>query len=129
MSELSLPAGLGPRGSGFWSETTAEFVLDHGSSELLVEVCRTMDRLDYLAASIASEGVTVLGSQGQPVLHPGLAESRSQALALHRLLAGLALPAEDGGASVESTSTLRARKAAKARWAGHNAARAIRESL
>lgn len=129
MSELSMPAGLGPRGSRFWSETVAEFVLDGGSSELLVEVCRTLDRLDDLAASIVSEGVTVLGSQGQPVLHPGLAESRSQSLALHRLLAGLALPAEDGGASVESTTTVRARKAATARWAGHNASRAIRERM
>lgn len=77
-----------------------------------------MDDLDNLAASVAEQGVMVLGSTKQTVVHPGLTEALGQRAVLHRLLAALALPDEDG-AAVPSAQNIRAKRAAASRWRGH----------
>jgi hypothetical protein len=56
----------------------------------------------------------VLGSAGQLVLNPTVAELRQQRLALHRLVASLRLPNEEGG-----SVSLGRQEAAGARWRGH----------
>jgi hypothetical protein len=117
-SRPAVPAGLAVRGRRFWRETTEKYEVSASELQLLREVCRTMDNLDDLAAAIAADGATVLGSKGQQVVNPALTEARGQRLALHRLIAALALPDEVGEA-VPSVARLRASKAAAARWAGH----------
>lgn len=124
MSEFIVP-GFGVRGTGFWGRVTVEFDLSDPELELLAETCRCLDRLELLDEAVRADGAMVVGSAGQMVLNPAVAEARLQGVALHRLIAALALPDEDGQ-SVPSTSTVRARKAATARWAHHNEVRAIR---
>jgi hypothetical protein len=112
------PKGLAARGRRFWRLTTERFDLSDGELEVLTEVCRTLDNLDRLDAAISRDGVTVAGSAGQTVVHPAVTEARGQRALLHRLVAALALPDEDG-ATVPTAGTLRAKRAASVRWAGH----------
>ncbi len=112
------PPDLAARGRKFWRETTGQFELTPAELEILKETCRTLDDLDRLAASVAAEGAMVLGSAGQPVVHPGLTEARGQRQVLHRLVAALALP-DEAGAAVPSSQNIRAKRAAGARWRGH----------
>lgn len=112
------PPDLATRGRRFWRETTGQFELTGAELEILKETCRTLDDLDRLAASVAAEGAMVAGSAGQPVVNPALTEARGQRLTLHRLVAALALPDQDG-AAVPSSQTIRAKRAAASRWRGH----------
>ena len=109
------PPGLAARGRRFWRDTVAEFDLSGAELHLLQEACRTLDQLDALAAAVERDGSMVLGSQGQPVIHPAITEARGQRLALHRLVSALALPDDDGQTTPSAVSSA-ARKAAQARW-------------
>ena len=75
-----------------------------------------------LTARCTGAGTMIDSAAGQSVLHPAIGEARAQRIVLHRLLAALQLPDEDG-AVVPTTATLRARKAAQSRWAGQRGAR------
>lgn len=112
------PPGLAARGRRFWRATLAEFTLSGAELEILAEACRTLDDLDRLAEMVKTHGATVAGSQGQPVVNPALTEARGQRAILHRLVAALQLP--DGDEEPIPTAVqLRGRRAAQARWRGH----------
>lgn len=49
------PKGLGPRGRQFWNDTLAEFALTTANQQLLVEACRTLDRLERLDGALRSK--------------------------------------------------------------------------
>ena len=102
---IETPNGLAERGEAFWSTVTSKWDLSPPELEILVEVCRTLDALEVLAGDKAK-----------------LSEARQHRLVLHRLLAALELPEDDG---IASPATLRARKAARTRW---DASAGIRES-
>lgn len=91
---LLTPADLKARGSAYWRKIADDYELTDSENELLLEACRTLDNLDALAAIVAADGVTTLGSTGQLVAHPALTEARQQRVVLHRLLAALDLPDE-----------------------------------
>lgn len=116
--KISAPSDLAARGRKFWRETTSRFEQTGAEYEILKEVCRTLDDLDRLALAVAADGVMVTGSAGQQVVNPGLTESRGQRVVLHRLLAALSLPDEYGDV-VPTAQTTRAKRAAAARWRGH----------
>jgi hypothetical protein len=61
--------------------------LDAHEASLLLQACRTADRLDALEAVLAAEG---LMRDGKP--HTALVEARQQSLTLARLIATLRLP-------------------------------------
>ena len=111
------PKGLAARGRRFWAVTTEAYTLTDAELELLLEVCRTLDTLDRLADVVVEHGATLEGSKGQRVVNGAMTEARGQRLALHRLLAALGLPDEDG-AAVPSPRTMQAERAGAARWAG-----------
>ena len=90
------PSGLGTRGRAYWSHVMGEYELTESETHVLLEVCRTLDNLDRLAESIDREGAMVTGSKGQKVLNPAMTEARGQRLALHRLIAALRLPDDEG---------------------------------
>jgi len=113
------PKGLQTRGRTFWDSTLEQFELSDAELAVLLEACRTMDDLDRLAGVVAESGAMSVGSQGQPVVNPALTEARGQRTVLHRLLAALALPDPDG-ATIPTTATLRAKKAAATRWKDHD---------
>lgn len=115
---VKVPPGLAARGRRFWADVTGKFELSTSELALLIEACRTMDNLDALDRQIQDAGAMTIGSTGQPVVNPALTEARGQRLALHRLIAALALPDEDAGA-VPSAQSIRGKRAASVRWAGH----------
>jgi hypothetical protein len=110
------PADLKARGRAFWRAIWADYELSDTETALLEEVCRTLDRLDSLAAAIDNLGPITLGSTGQTVVNPALTEARGQQVVLHRLIAALQLPDMDGQ-NVPSGRATAASIAAKTRWA------------
>ena len=118
MTAESPPADLADRGRRFWSTTVATYELTDTELSLLLEVCRLMDECEALREAIDEQGTTVLGSTGQPRVHPALGELRQHRLALGRLLSQLALPDEDDE-TLPTPLQARGRQAATKRWAGH----------
>lgn len=112
------PAGLQKRGRAYWRTTSEAYELTDSENALLLEVCRTMDDLDRLAEAVTREGAMTMGSAGQPVVNPALTEARGQRAILHRLIAALALPDDDGD-TVRTGHQLRGAAANTARWRGH----------
>lgn len=112
------PKGLATRGRAYWSHVIGEYELTESETHVLLEVCRTLDNLDRLAESIDRDGAMVVGSQGQSVLNPAMTEARGQRLALHRLIAALSLP-DDDGAAIPTGHQIRAVTANASKWRGH----------
>lgn len=114
----SNPHGFATRGAAFWSSVQETFELTIDETELLIEVCRSLDRCDALQEILERDGLMSIGSMGQPVLHPAVGALRGVELTLSRLLSQLALP-DPHGRSIASPEHLRAVRAANARWASH----------
>jgi len=123
MASPKIPPGLADRGKAFWRDTVTEYELSRGELELLAEACRALDQCDGLRSALDVDGYTVRGSEGQPRVHPAVSQLNATRTLLGRLLAQLALPDPEGEAT-PSQASLRARKAAQDRWAGHNAQKA-----
>jgi hypothetical protein len=119
------PAGLGPRGRGFWRDVLNTYALDLAETQLLTETCRLLDQCEQLQAVLDRDGLTVTGSTGQQRIHPAVGELRACRTALGRLLAQLDLPDPEGDTLASPTSA-RARKAAQSRWDRTAAIRAAR---
>ena len=110
------PDGLGVRGSATWTEIHETFEFDPQETELLIEVCRTLDTIDALSKAIERDGHMVMGSQGQPVLNGAVAELRQQQLSYSRLVTMLNLQGVEGAAAIIRATSVRATTAANARW-------------
>lgn len=117
-SKPRTPAGLAGRGARYWRTVVGDYDLSDSERELLLEVCRTLDNLDALATAVASDGATTRGAAGHVVVHPALTEARGQRALLHRLVAALGLP-DDDGESVPTAHSQRGSAANAARWRGH----------
>lgn len=119
-----IPAGLGPDGEALWGRIISD--LDEGwelterELHLLTEACRTADDLAALDLSIATEGRTVEGSRGQPVVHPAIAEVRQLRALQLRLLGALELADPVESLKSATPEQARKRKAASAKWAREN---------
>lgn len=109
---VPVPAWLSHRGEAFWSAATSRYELTPGEEALLLEACRTLDRLEALNVAIVEQGVLGVGSSGQTVTNSLLTEARGQQVVLHRLLAALSLPEDE----IEAATTTRSRTGAQARW-------------
>ncbi|EIC63011.1 hypothetical protein [Mycobacteroides abscessus] len=92
------PAGLAGSGLLLWKSVVGEFDLDEHELAILREACRTVNAIDALQARVDRDGVLNESPQGLRV-HPGLVELRQQRLALTKLLAALAIPADENAAS------------------------------
>lgn len=109
------PRGLGKRGRAFWKVLQAENEFDGPGTEVLIEACRTLDRLEALDEVISEQGVTALGSTGQVVVHPAVSESRQLQVVLTRLVDALALPlSEEDERAGEAWRVDRAKRASAA---------------
>ncbi|NYE19460.1 P27 family phage terminase small subunit [Microbacterium immunditiarum] len=110
------PRGLGKRGRAFWRQLHADYEFEVAQTEVLIEACRTLDRLEALDAVIADEGVTSEGSMGQRIVHPAVQEARQLQITLTRLVAALELPPSDEDVRAhERWKTQRAKAGAAAR--------------
>lgn len=104
---------LGERGKAFWSALTKVLEFAPQETEVLLEACRTLDRINDLTAVIEADGTMISGSMGQRILHPAVAEVRQLQAAFVRLTGALNLP-EDAAAG-DRFRTARAKAGAAAR--------------
>lgn len=114
-SKPAVPVGLGARGRKFWKAVTAEYELNVDESELLVEICRTLDEIEVMRAALATDGPVVEGSAGQLRPNPMLSQLRASRTTLSRLVAQLGLP-DPEGKTVATGHQVRSRTAHTARW-------------
>ena len=116
----SAPDGLGVAGVELWSAILGDldngWELDARELELLGQAAIVADRLQALDEAVRRDGTAIKGSRGQTVVHPAVAESRQQRLALVRLLGAIEVvdPAEARRSATPAQA--RARRAADARW-------------
>jgi|SRR5674476_80678 hypothetical protein len=89
------PAGLMAAGKSLWKSVVDEYELDVHEELLLLRASRCADRLDQLAAELATSPLLLVNFRGDSVASPLLVESRQQSLTLSRLLASLRLPSGD----------------------------------
>ncbi len=128
----SPPPDLAPGGRGrrLWRKLLATYDFAPRELALLHELARSLDRVDEVRAIVATDGAVVTGSRGQTVAHPLLAEERAHRVIVARLAAQLDLPDAttaqpgDGTDRITSLASVRARSAARARWARRGAGRA-----
>ena len=106
---------LGARGRQFWDAQQAQLEFDPHEEAVLLEACRTLDTIDSLARAVKTDGVMLVGSQGQPVLNGAVPELRQQQAALARLIIQLNLDATDVAGAVSAKSAA-SRAAAQKRW-------------
>ena len=117
------PSSLGRSGRALWRQVVDAYTLEAHEERLLAQACATADTIDQLHAVINEEGVTSVGSTGQPVVHPAVQECRQQRLALARLLGAIALPDVDGGRTTLTGHQARSRAGHRTRWANVRALR------
>lgn len=86
------PAGLKASGRRLWRAVTGEYELEEHERALLIEMCRTADTLDALAAAVERDGLL---DEETGRLHPAAVEARQLRIAYARLSAALRLPAGD----------------------------------
>lgn len=96
MSSKKTPAGLAAAGRKLWTAIVDDYELDEHESALLLEAARTVDQLNLLQDSVATDGVVIESPQGAKA-HPALVEARQQRIALARILSALRLPDDDSG--------------------------------
>lgn len=105
----------------------AAWEFDERELELLGLAAHQADQLATLEKAIADRGTFILGSAGQPVLNPAIAEARMARVTVSRLLGALQLP--DGEEEQpRSAAGQRARRAARARWDRREQVRQQREA-
>ncbi|NYJ06591.1 hypothetical protein [Petropleomorpha daqingensis] len=92
------PKELAARGRALWRSVLTKYELEEHELALLMQACRTADRLDDIAAALVGQPLTVDNFRGDPVAHPLLNEQRQQSMTLARLLASLRIPTGDAEA-------------------------------
>ncbi len=126
----SPPTDLTPGGRGrrLWRELLRTYDFAPRELVLVHELGRSLDRIDEVRAIVDVDGPSVAGSRGQTVAHPLLAEERAHRVIVARIAAQLDLPdvdtalPGDGTDRITSLASVRARAAARARWARRGAA-------
>lgn len=112
------PAGLKAKGKRLWQEVTDGYKLRHDELDVLEDVCREADLIDKIEHELGSADFMVVGSQGQFVVNPLIAEARQHRATKMSLWKRLALP--DPAASEAPSNQQRA--AAQTRWAAAHGA-------
>lgn len=108
------PAGLAARGRSLWRQIQMRYELDPLETQLLTELCRTLDSCDRMRRELAGGPLTVTGSTGQPRVNPLLGALESQVKLADRLASslGVSMPGSAGAGNGAGHQ----RKAARTRW-------------
>jgi len=112
---------LGDAGKKLWRsiDDVFDFTEEPGKVHILTQACRVADIITELDEAADEAPLTVMGSMGQPVISPFIAEARLQRALLAQLLGRLGLPDNDED---DDAGELRARRseagrvAARTRW-------------
>jgi hypothetical protein len=108
------PRGLKTAGKRLWANATAEYEFSSIEAELLKQLCRTVDEIEQLEASLRDGGPMVKGSRGQQVLNPVYAQLCAHRKLADQLAVALALPTE--GEVAGQRRSAKAKQAADTRW-------------
>lgn len=103
-SKPSPPDGLKPGGRMLWRRVTDSYHLRPDELLTLEYACRSRDRITEMRSSLAGMDVMVLGSTGQLVVNPLIAELRQHESHQASLLAKLKLPDLDGGGTIKGNT-------------------------
>jgi hypothetical protein len=116
MADQKPPSGLRAPGKRLWNAVVGPYVLTPAEITMLTEACFTVDELDSLEKAVrALPDLVVVGSMGQPRMHPLLGEVRAHRALLAKLTEQLNLPDIDQQIGLRAGSR-HARTAARARW-------------
>ncbi len=117
------PQGLDRDGATLWRDVVSKYELRVDELRVLESACRAADRVTKMRALLDESPLLTVGSTGQTVVHPLVAEIRAHEAQLAAPVGKLKLPDEQGAAPTESRST-QARAAAQSRWAAAHGASA-----
>lgn len=120
------PAGLGPAGRSLWRKLTGEYVFGTAELPILAAAARQVDAIAALEEAVEADGVLTAGSRGQTIVHPAVTEARLGRVTLARLLGSLSIP--DESERPMTYASVRAQKAASARWERKRIERERREA-
>ena len=120
----NLPKGLGAAGAALWRAVFADVAegwrLDARDLAQLEAASRAADRAAELEALIAEDGLMAAGSQGQPVLHPAVAEARMTRALVASLVGKIEIaPPRSTGRSARQDDQLRDARAKRWPGSGH----------
>ena len=87
-----MPVGLATHGKALWKAVTDSFELDPLELEALEHAARQSDLVALLDAQLAAEGISSVGSSGQPRMNGLVAELRQARLAIGKLMTSIRLP-------------------------------------
>src|SRR5690349_16945692 len=94
------PVGLSRRARALWVSTTERYDLRDDELRILEDACREVGLIDQMESAIESADLMSVGSMGQPVVNPLLAEVRQHRNVLAALLRHLKLPDDSGEGAV-----------------------------
>jgi hypothetical protein len=109
-----MPPNLGQRAQELWEEITTQWKLRTDELYVLEAACRETDLIDRMELEQRGESLTAVGSMGQPVAAPLVAELRQHRTTFANFMKQLKLPDEEGRGAASVSDN--ARKAANARW-------------
>lgn len=107
------PSHLGKVGKAKWRNLVAEFSFFAHEFDLLELYCADFDVLARIDAELATMGVVVAGSEGQPVPNPLLRERRETIKQLDALAVALALPVDGEAQGTRRSGAARAKAKVK----------------
>lgn len=107
------PDGLKDRGVSLWKTYTEKYEFRPDELLWLETACRASDRLEIMDSELKGTGYMSLGSTGQLVVNPLVAEIRATEAHRDNALKRLGIP-DEGGAVVEVNQN---RAAGQSRWA------------
>lgn len=110
------PEGLKGPGKVLWASIVDEFVLRPDELRTLADAARASDRLSALRAQLDGMDLMVLGSTGQLVVNPLVAEVRAHEAHVAMLLSRLKLKDSASSARGGSSRSVAARDRASERW-------------
>jgi len=111
-------------GEALWRSFFDVLDLDPAETEALRQACHAADELSRIQFLLAKTNPLVKGSRGQPRINPLLAEARDHRRVLLKLLAVIKVPVHHAAvidSQVTNILSLRAKKAADARWSRRRA--------
>lgn len=115
MGAKKAPAGLGAKAAKFWTDTTSVYELSAHEALMLEGACRELDLIERLEQGLEGQDLVAVGSMGQPVAHPLLAEVRQHRAAFNSIVKQLRLPEVEDEKPM-SPRSMQAQAAANARW-------------
>ncbi len=112
------PDDLCGRGLAVWDDINRRYTFTAEELALVLQIARTVQKLDELNDALNGADFVVSGSNNQPVAHPLLDTAKSYRLALVSMLRHLDLPADEDDIPL-TASQRKAQRAANSRWSGH----------